>query len=352
MLSPDMASSSTTVDIYELLEQVRRRPGMYFGRPGTLPLLSALLSGLVTPPLRPEQPRFADFNLWLSARIDELPNTHNMVGYWLEEQLGPEKAFDAYFKYLDEYRKNVVELIYVNAGPLTPRFTHGHGSAPRIPGRLVVGHYSPSNIFFWGTQTGSALETQFHFCHSAAKAKKLAATLWDVPQRTWKKLKQPERLSSPQPAGLWGLVEEVRKRPGMYCDPASKPLTTLETMLGGYTAALKDHRIPDGGRGFNEAFRAYLLLCFGWSTCDGWALAVRDHLKDGEDELAKFFTILGQFKSDIGDDADLEDVAARLDALALHADGVRRRPREWVVKQIRKKRLNTVTRRRAPPRAG
>jgi hypothetical protein len=311
------------LDIYELLDQVRRRPGMFLGRPGTLPLLSAFLSGLRTPPLRPEGPRFAEFHFWLSARIDELPDSHNMVGSWLEEQLGPEKALDAYFKYLDEYRKNTVELIYVNAGPLRPRFTHGDGTAPRIPGRLVVGRYAPSDIHFWGTQTGPAPETQFHFCHSAAKAKKLAAAFWDTPPRTWLKLTRPERLSSSQSTGFWALLEEVRKRPGMYCDPATKPLTTLETMLWGYTAALDDHRIPDSGRGFNEAFRAYLQVRFGWSTCSGWGLAIRDHLKTGEEELAKFFTVLGEFKSDLGHTPDdLRVVAGRLDALTLGADGV------------------------------
>jgi hypothetical protein len=333
-----MGWPSTTVDIYELLDQVRRHPGMFFGRPGTLPLLSALLSGLMTPPLKPEEPRFADFKFWLPARIDELPDSHNMVDYWLEEQLGPEKALDAYFKYLDEYRRNIVELIYVNAGPLKPRFTHGDGTAPRVPGRLVVGRYSPSDIYFWGTETGPTLEKRFHFCHSATMAKKLAAELWDTPPRTWKKLKQPELLSSPQSTGFWALLEGVRKRPGMYCDPATKPLTTLETMLWGYTAALDDHRISDSGRGFNEAFRAYLLVRFGWSTCAGWALAIRDHLKNGEDELTKFFTVLGEFKSDLGDTPDdLRVVAARLDALTLRLDGVRRRPRDWVVKQLRGK---------------
>lgn len=67
MFSANVVRPSTPNDIYELLDQVRRRPGMFFGQPGTLPLLSAFLSGLIAPPLRPEEPRFADFNFWLRA---------------------------------------------------------------------------------------------------------------------------------------------------------------------------------------------------------------------------------------------------------------------------------------------
>jgi hypothetical protein len=114
-------------------------------------------------------------------------------------------------------------------------------------------------------------------------------------------------------------------------------------MLGGYTAALDDHQVPDGGRGFNEALRAYLLFRFGWSTCAGWAHAIRDHLKRGEDELAKFFTVVGEFKDDLGSAPDdLRVVAARLDALTFGEDGIRRRRRAAVVKELRGKPSDTV----------
>lgn len=77
---------STNSDLDELFDQLRRRPGMFFGQAGTLPLLGALRSGLRTPPFRPEEPRFADFTFWLSARIDDRPDSHTMVDDWLAEQ--------------------------------------------------------------------------------------------------------------------------------------------------------------------------------------------------------------------------------------------------------------------------
>lgn len=336
-----MGKASTVKDIYDLLDQVRRRPGMFFGRPGSLDLLGAFLSGMAMPPLKPEEPSFSDFNAWLAARIDELPDSHNMVQRWLEEEFGPEKAFDVYFRYLDEFRKNVTDLLYVNTGPVTPKGTHGDGSVPRVPGRLVVGRFSPSDIYFWGSRTGLTLEKHFPFCHSAAKAKRLALEWWEAPPRTWKKLNMPERLKAPQSKGLWGLLEQVRLRPGMYCDPGNKPLTTLETMLWGYSAALADHHVPDDGGDFNEAFRAYLDVRFGWSLACGWAFAIRDHLGTTEDELTKFFVLIDEFKSVVDRVPEsLSTVTERLRAISLRCAVSRRRRRrrspDWVVNQLGK----------------
>lgn len=311
---------------------------MFFGRPGSLELLDAFLTGMAMRPLKPEEPSFSDYNYWLAARIDELPDSHNMVRQWLEEEFGAEQAFHVYFRYLDEFRKNVAELLYVNTGPLTPRFTKADGRAARVPGQLVVGRFSPSDIYFWGSRTGLTLEKRFHFCHSAAKAKKLAAEWWEVPPRSWKKLKSPERLQLLQSSGLWGLLEQVRLRPGMYCDPSHKPLSTLETMLWGYSRALSDHGTPDEGCGFNEAFRAYLLVRFRWSTSCGWAFAIRDHLETGENELTKFFALVDEFKSVVDQvPKSLGAITERLDALSLGEGGSRRRSRSWVLGQLRRK---------------
>ena len=307
---------------------------MFLGHAGTLPLLQAFLAGTTMPCSKPEEPSFANFNAWLAARIEDVSDSHNLVLRWLDEELGSQKAFAAYFNYLDEFRANEVEVLQINAGPLTPRFTHGDGSAPSVPARLVVGRFSPSDIYFWGTQSETDQEMGFPFCHSVVKAKKLAAERWDTPPRTWRKLEPPKRLRTESSPGLWDLLERVRQRPGMYCDPANQPLAALETMLSGYEAALEDHNVPDEGRGFNAAFRSYLLVRFGWSTSCGWAAAIREHLEDGEDELGRLFGLADELRS-VAEavSEDLDAIGARLEDI-YRRHGIRRRRRDWIVKQL------------------
>lgn len=138
------------------------------------------------------------------------------------------------------------------------------------------------------------------------------------------------------PRGLWHLLEQVRARPGMWCGPANRPLSTLQAMVFGYEAALADHHVQDDGRGLHRALQAYLLVRFGWSTACGWADAIRRHLRDSEDELGKFFGIVDELR-DVAKavPADLPVVGARLDDLSRRLDGFRRRRREWIVTQLR-----------------
>ncbi len=323
-------------DIYELLEQVRKLPGMYFGRAGSIPLLDAFLVGTKLRPMRPEEPSLCDFDNWLAARIDALSDSHNMVRRWFEEEFGPEKAFDIYFQYLDEYRANEVELLYVNEGSFKRRSGYGGGRVRTRSMRLVVGRFLPSEVYFWGEQSGVQLAKIFPFCHTVAKAKRLAAERWETPPRSWRKLGQSQRPEKRPPPGLWSLLERVRQRSGMYCDPKNRPLVTLETLLCGYEAALADYDVLDEGNGFSAAFRLYLLVRFGWSTACGWAVAIRDHLKAGEDELARFFELVDEFREVVAEvSLDLVTVGARLDDISLRVNGVRRRRRDWVVEQLR-----------------
>lgn len=297
-------------------------------------LLNAFLAGLRMWPSRSEESSILEFHLWLAARVEELDDSHNMVCWWLEA-LGPKRGLEAFFRYLDEFRANTVELTHVSAGPLKPRFARGDGSPPPIPQRLVVGRFVPSNIHFWGEQWDlTFLEKQSHFCHSARKAKSLAAERWDIPPGTWEKLDQPEPVRHPL-VGLWGLLDRIRRRPGMYCDPASQPLTTLQSTLWGYEAAIDEHRVPDEGRGFNKAFSWYLEVRFGWSTSCGWARAIREHLRADEEELSKFFQLVDEFCGVVEEVADdLRTVSLRLEAISRRMEGFRRRRRDWVVDQL------------------
>lgn len=122
----------------------------------------------------------------------------------------------------------------------------------------------------------------------------------------------------------------------MYCDPGNRPLSILETMVGGYEIALADHDIADEGRGFNGSLRAYLRVRFGWSTSCGWAAAIQEHLKESEDELGTFFTLVDELRSVVDEvSEDLDTIGARLIELSRRVDGFHRRRRDWIVTQLR-----------------
>lgn len=148
--------------------------------------------------------------------------------------------------------------------------------------------------------------------------------------------KQPDGIPEENKAGFFPLLERVRRRPGMYCDPENQPLSTLETMFHGYQSALADHDVPEDGRGFTLAFPKYLRLRYGWSTSCGWAVAIRDHLRPGDDELSRFFALADEFRA-ISDQigADFTTIAGALDSVSLGEGGTRRMSRVMLAKRVR-----------------
>lgn len=323
--------SNPPSDIYEVLERIRLRPGMYFGQPATLPLLQALLTGMGMHRGDWTLDLF-DLRWWLAVRVGESQN--NMIMHWLTEQHGPEGAFEIFFEHLDEFRTNSAELTHENTGPLKPRFHHLDGGEPMLPERLLVGRFMPSGVYFWGLQRQGVLEKQLPFCKSAATAKRLAAESWEL-ARGWRKLKLAEHVDNRRASGFWRYLKLIRLRPGMYVGDVDAPLSAVESLLWGYNAALEGHDIADRGRGFSRAFSAYLNVRLGWPTTLGWAAAIRAHLEEGEDELSKFFAIVDELEGVVDEIAvDLGTLESRLDSLPL---GSRRRghTREWVVKRLR-----------------
>jgi len=140
--------------------------------------------------------------------------------------------------------------------------------------------------------------------------------------------------------GMFDLLDRIRKRPSMYCVVDREPLETIETMLSGYEQAVAMHRVEDPGDSFNAALRYYILVRFGWSTCAGWNVAIRDHLRSGQSELDRFFEIVDELltvRNELG--LELSELARRLDGMSLGLDGYRRRRRAWVVERLRETRV-------------
>lgn len=317
------------LEIYDLLDMLRKRPGMIVGRPATMMIVDAFCSGLSLNDVRDGYPSFGFFRRWLWGRLDgEWPGTLQ-VSDWLVATRGDQlssyplsAAAAAYFEYLAEYRANIMEIVSVGTGPVT---RNRPGREP-TPDRIVIGRFSPSAIYFFGTQHGPRLDLHNWFCRSVEEAHKLAKEWSCFLPQDWVTLEEPE-VFQPPPTGFWALVEAVRAEPTRYL-PKARPLATLEPLLDGYAAATEDRDVRDG-RGFKAAFRAYVCARLGGRPRETWSEAIRRRLPKGEDELAKFFELFDDFKEDFRDELhDLRGAAERLDARMIRPDGGRRtRPR-------------------------
>jgi hypothetical protein len=102
---------------------------------------------------------------------------------------------------------------------------------------------------------------------------------------------------APRTKTIIDLLRAACERPGMFTADGS--LEPLETMCGGYEVALNNHGIDEVGREFNARFREFLLNEYGWSTAQGWALAIHRHTRSEAGRFKKLASLLNEFeKSD------------------------------------------------------
>ncbi|MGW4211562.1 hypothetical protein ACWEIJ_26450 [Lentzea sp. NPDC004789] len=97
-------------------------------------------------------------------------------------------------------------------------------------------------------------------------------------------------------ADVYGLLQEIRLRPGMWIREGRLP--ELETTLRGYGMALEVHGIgeqfPFGAHG---AFNDWLAARFGWGMSCGWAHAIEQNAGP-EDPLELFFRLVDEYRAD------------------------------------------------------
>jgi hypothetical protein len=101
-----------------------------------------------------------------------------------------------------------------------------------------------------------------------------------------------------QRADLYDFLCRVRQRPGMFVPGWS--LRMLELICHGYSVALLTHGITEFGTQFNQKFGDFLLRRYDWSTCSGWAKAIRRNCDSDEEAFRRFFELLEQYRASCG----------------------------------------------------
>jgi hypothetical protein len=93
---------------------------------------------------------------------------------------------------------------------------------------------------------------------------------------------------------LEDMFESVRERPGMWIP--DKSLARLETMVHGYTVALRAHEVVEFGVEFNRRFSAFVSDRLGWTTSCGWADAITTNCISADAAFERFFSLLDEFR--------------------------------------------------------
>src|ERR1041384_8103551 len=102
------------------------------------------------------------------------------------------------------------------------------------------------------------------------------------------------RPATQPPRNIYGLLDHMREHPSMWLRRQS--LVEIESILHGYSASLKSHRIRESGTEFNRRVSDYLEQRCGWSLCRGWACAIREHSSSSKRAFDRFFDLLDEFR--------------------------------------------------------
>jgi hypothetical protein len=97
------------------------------------------------------------------------------------------------------------------------------------------------------------------------------------------------------PENVFGWLDSIQQRPGMYLGETPRPLADLETLIHGYLAALSVHGLIEGVPSMVH-FSTWLHHTTRWSTSCGWAHAITTH-SEHDSALATFFSLIAEFRT-------------------------------------------------------
>jgi len=103
-------------------------------------------------------------------------------------------------------------------------------------------------------------------------------------------------MSAPMdPENVFGWLDQIQKRPGMYLGETTRPLEDLQALVQGYTAALHVHGLVESVPSMVH-FSTWLRHKTSWSTACGWAHAITTRAKL-DSALATFFSLVAEFRT-------------------------------------------------------
>jgi len=177
-------------DIYELLDALRKRPGMYLGNSGrsSFNTLIAFVTALEFANLEKGSPSFWGFSRWITGRVDGMSTS--MPWYWMEHEWGNEKAFEMFFELLDEYRTcKSICLCRAIIREHKPKFfalsSDGKRIEPEKPFEVCVSQFAPANVYYLLEIYMNRHYEYFPYYHSIDRVKKEATSRWGVLNNEW-----------------------------------------------------------------------------------------------------------------------------------------------------------------------
>jgi len=103
-------------------------------------------------------------------------------------------------------------------------------------------------------------------------------------------------MSTPRtPENVFGWLDEIQQRPGMYLGATSKPLEDLQTLVHGYYSALSVHGLIENVPSMLH-FSTWLYDRTRWSVSCGWAHAIASH-SEHQSALGTFFSLISEFRT-------------------------------------------------------
>jgi hypothetical protein len=186
-----------SLDIYDLLNELRKRPAMYLGNCGdhSFKCLQSFLVGLsISENQQIQFHSFWEFGRWVSGRLEDW--SVSMPFYQLEEELGNDGAFERYFELLDEFKackqvcheKALIFEAYKSNFYLIPPDNIHSRVEPEKPLVICVGQYAPSNVFYLYEIYPDRSEKHYPYQNSIEEVKVEALTRWGIKENEWIKI--------------------------------------------------------------------------------------------------------------------------------------------------------------------
>jgi hypothetical protein len=180
--------------VYDLLDVVRRRPGMYIGEPSIL-ALQTFLSGFflalrsVGADIGDGSPPYQDFHDWIAARHGLRESTSGWARILLSAAGSEETALDRFFTELDEFRRDriiVLRSARVPRGTVHRRCVGSACHELRVKG-LELEAYGRSPVYYL-VELLPAERWRGSYHRSLADALRVAEEIHRVPERAWREV--------------------------------------------------------------------------------------------------------------------------------------------------------------------